>query len=254
MKICLLLPDGLRPDALSQVPRGRELLAGSQYTLEARTVWPSVTLPCHMSLFHSVGPDRHGTTTNVYMPQVRPVRSLLDLLWDSKKEILLAYDWEQLRDIARPGCARTVLFRAAKRQGGQTYRDLARAVTEELQSGQYDFCFFYMNLPDFVGHKLGWMSPEYLQAVDTCCATVLDLQKALPQDWLFVLVSDHGGHDRCHGTQAPEDMTIPLAVFGNREGLDFRLAGADIQDVAPTVAALFGLEPDEDWEGRVLLP
>ena len=44
------------------------------YSLTAQTVMPSVTLPCHMSLFHSVEPLRHGTTDNVYMPQVRPVK------------------------------------------------------------------------------------------------------------------------------------------------------------------------------------
>lgn len=42
------------------------------YSLRARTVMPSVTLPCHMSLFHSVDPGRHGILTNTYVPQARP--------------------------------------------------------------------------------------------------------------------------------------------------------------------------------------
>lgn len=59
MKVLLALLDGMRPDSITNVP-------------EAQTVFPSVTLPCHISLFHSVDPDRHGITTNTYTPQVRP--------------------------------------------------------------------------------------------------------------------------------------------------------------------------------------
>ncbi len=78
-KAILVLVDGMRPDALRACgnPGVEEMLAGSTYTLEGRTVMPSVTLPCHMSLFHSVDPDRHGVTTNVYTPQVRPVEGLV---------------------------------------------------------------------------------------------------------------------------------------------------------------------------------
>ena len=43
---------------------------------------PSVTLPCHMSLFHSVDPDRHGITTNGYVPQVRPIKGMFDQFVD----------------------------------------------------------------------------------------------------------------------------------------------------------------------------
>ncbi len=56
------------------------MLARSAASFCAQTVTPSVTLPCHMSLFHSVTPQRHGTTTNTYAPQVRPVRGLCEVL------------------------------------------------------------------------------------------------------------------------------------------------------------------------------
>ena len=85
-KVILILSDGFRPDALTSCgnPYGRELLEKGSYSLEARTVCPSVTLPCHMSLFHSVPPQRHGILTNTYVPQVRPgisMSSLSSLPW-----------------------------------------------------------------------------------------------------------------------------------------------------------------------------
>ncbi len=39
---------------------------------------PSVTLPCHMSIFHSMPPSRHGVTT--YTPPVRPVPRLVEVI------------------------------------------------------------------------------------------------------------------------------------------------------------------------------
>ena len=103
-KAILVLVDGMRPDALRACgnPGVEEMLAGSTYTLEGRTVMPSVTLPCHMSLFHSVDPDRHGVTTNVYTPQVRPVEGPVERLALAEKKCAFFYTWEELRDLSRP--------------------------------------------------------------------------------------------------------------------------------------------------------
>ena len=65
-KVILILADGMRPDAMMTCghPFVQKMKEMSTYSLSAQTVFPSVTLPCHVSLFHSVDPTRHGTTTN----------------------------------------------------------------------------------------------------------------------------------------------------------------------------------------------
>ena len=68
MKVLLILVDGMRPDALPFIQKAKEIMQSSLYTMDAKTVFPSVTLPCHMSLFHSTIPQRHGITTNLYLP------------------------------------------------------------------------------------------------------------------------------------------------------------------------------------------
>lgn len=81
MKVLLTLLDGMRPDALTACGSefANELLQNTgTYTLTATTVMPSVTLPCHMSLFHSVPPERHGIVTNIFTPQVRPVQGICE--------------------------------------------------------------------------------------------------------------------------------------------------------------------------------
>ena len=103
MRTLVILVDGMRPDAIENLPQVKDLIKKSSYNMEATTVMPSVTLPCHMSLFHSVDPSRHGTTTNTYAPQVRPVNGLCEVLLQNKKKSALFYNWEELRDLSRPG-------------------------------------------------------------------------------------------------------------------------------------------------------
>ena len=103
-KVLLILVDGMRPDSLDACghPFVGEMLSHSAYDLAARTVMPSVTLPCHMSLFHSVDPERHGILTNTYVPQVRPVRGICEVLRAAGKKCAMFYNWEELKDLSRP--------------------------------------------------------------------------------------------------------------------------------------------------------
>jgi len=72
MKVLLILVDGMRSDALVDIPYMEKMKTMGSYTMDATTVFPSMTLPCHLSLFHSVDPVRHGTTTNTYYPPGAP--------------------------------------------------------------------------------------------------------------------------------------------------------------------------------------
>ncbi|HEX9440267.1 MAG TPA: hypothetical protein VF909_11315, partial [Roseiflexaceae bacterium] len=70
-------------------------------------------------------------------------------------------------------------------------------------------------------------------------------------DAAIVLHSDHGGHDRNHGTELPEDMTIPWLAAGPgiRQGYAID-APVSLLDTAPTIARLLGIAPHHEWEGR----
>ena len=50
----------------------------------------------------------------------------------------------------------------------------------------------------------------------------------------------------------PEDMTIPLLIY-RRNGEKKELGDANIIDIAPTIAAILGVAPDADWEGKNLV-
>lgn len=254
MKILLILVDGMRPDALLQIPQAQALLQTAASTMQARTVMPSVTLPCHMSLFHSVDPARHGTTTNTYAPQVRPVKGLCEVLAANRKRSAFFYDWEELRDLTRPGSLDHACFYSGDRLGYDRTGDLLTAAAiEYLQTDAPDFAFLYFGAPDMAGHSHGWMGEQYMNALQHCFENIERVLAILPEDCTVILTADHGGHGRMHGTDLPEDMIIPLIIRGEgfEAGKDFGSAG--ILDIAPTVAALLGVAPDSEWEGKSLL-
>lgn len=233
MKVLLILVDGMRPDALQNIPEAEALLALSSSTLQARTVMPSVTLPCHMSLFHSVGPDRHGTTTNTYAPQVRPVNGLCELLAEHGKHCAFFYNWEPLRDLARPGsltysqfCSGSLTDHAASNEW------VTEKAIQCLSGSEIDFAFVYLGNVDEVGHRYGWMGEEYNQAVRDSWKNIAQLRAALPE-YTAIVTADHGGHGRSHGTDTEEDMRIPLLLCGGAFTPGSQLENASILDIAP---------------------
>ena len=254
MKVLLILVDGMRPDSLYEIDAVKEFMKKTAYTFDAKTVMPSVTLPCHMSLFHSVDPLRHGTTTNIYAPQVRPIKGLCDVLSAAGKKCAILYNWEQLRDLSRPGALTFGYYLSGKRFGYDKSNDL---LTDEainlLAENEIDFTFLYLGEVDEVGHKYGWMGPEYLESVKRSWDNIKRISDKLGEDYTVIVTADHGGHDRTHGTEMPEDMTIPMFIKGKDFKAGELIDSASIKDIAPTVVKLLGVNADEDWEGSPLI-
>ena len=82
---------------------------------------------------------------------------------------------------------------------------------------------------------------------------IVKILDSLPEDYAVIITADHGGHDRIHGSDLPEDMTTPLLLLGNGIDTSRKLSDVSILDVAPTITKLLGIEPDEDWEGKSLV-
>ncbi|MBQ9949507.1 MAG: alkaline phosphatase family protein [Clostridia bacterium] len=250
MKVLLILSDGMRPDAIAEHKLTQYMQKNATYCMEARTVMPSVTLPCHMSLFHSVDPNRHGITSNTYVPQMRPVSGLFEQLAAKGKNCAMFYNWEELRDVARPGKQCMNICISGKRYGYEkSSQALFEAAKKQMQGKDVDFAFLYFGWPDDEGHKFGWMSNEYLHAANACCDMVLNLTEELDDDCVIIYTADHGGHDRMHGTDMHEDMTIPMFFLGKPFEKGKNMQGLSIKDIAPTVANLFEAEIPEEWDG-----
>ncbi len=254
MKTILIIVDGMRPDSLSDVEVAQKIIGESAYTMTAETVYPSVTLPCHISLFHSVTPQRHGTTTNIYTPQVRPIKGLCEVLKQADKRSAIFFNWEEIRDVSRPNSLIRSCFYAGRKIG---YKLAGELLTEDFikhhQIFDTDFTFLYFGHTDMAGHNHGWMSDEYIQAMHESWDNIRKIMEALGDDYTYIITADHGGHDRTHGSDMPEDMIIPVII----KGKDFEPGEINrdvtILDIAPTITKLLGVEPDSEWEGTSLI-
>ena len=254
MKVVMILLDGMRPDALLDIEEVEWLKSESTYDMCARTVFPSVTLPCHMSLFHSVDPTRHGVTTNVYTPQVRPIKGLCEVLTENGLNCDMYYTWSELQDIVRPGGLRYSYFLNGHSNIDQ-YK-LNDLVTKNAISNIPDgaeFSFVYFGMPDSIGHKYGWMGDEYNDAMRHCFKNLKKLVDTLNDEYSVIVLADHGGHDRMHGTMEDSDMTIPVFIKGKGIEKSKEIHGVRITDIAPTICKMLGVKPYCEWEGESLV-
>jgi predicted AlkP superfamily pyrophosphatase or phosphodiesterase len=253
-KIIFIVGDGMRPEFLlchEGEKFVKEFLENSVYTDNAQAVMPSVTLPCHMTMFHGVNPGRHGIASNTWTPQVRPIKGLCEVLGAAGKKCGLFYDWEELRDLARPGniCRG---FYTSLGPSEKITEDITKAVTKELNADELDFIFVHYDYPDHLGHGLGYETEQYRAGGRLIWEQIKAIKEAMPQNYGIIITSDHGGHERSHGADIPEDLTVPAIFYGEMfKNTDVK-NGVDLRDFASTIAVCMGVSPDAEWEGRVL--
>jgi len=252
--VLFVMLDGVRPDAITTAncPTLNSLRARGASTFTARSVMPSITLPCHTSIFHSVPPSRHGITSNDWHPMARPLPGLVDLVGLAAKTSAFFYNWEQLRDLNRPGNLSFTFFRNAAYLANGDDESAAEAAAR-IPKDQWDFVFLYLGTVDAMGHFFGWMSPEYLQQLEHIDDLLGQVLATLPENYSVIVHADHGGHDRDHGSDLPEDMTIPWFAAGPAIKAGYQIQGpVSLLDTAPTAARILGLIPHPQWEGHAL--
>jgi hypothetical protein len=110
--VILFLIDGMRPDCLltSSTPVMDRLVKSGASTFAARSVMPSVTLPCITSLFHSATPDTHGVATNKWTPTSHMPPSLFSVVRSKERRTASICNWEELRDLSPVGSLDTAIY------------------------------------------------------------------------------------------------------------------------------------------------
>ena len=254
-KVILISIDGMRPDGLKTCgnPYLKELERKCAYTYSARSMFPSVTFPCHFSMTHSVSPERHGILTNTYVPQVRPVLGIFEKINAYGGVCSMFYGWEPLRDIVLAGSLKfSTYINAYKEESSDTV--LTDAAIRNIEEYDPDFVFLYMVETDEKGgHDNGWMSEPYLGRISIAIDNVKRVFDKFGDTHSIIIMADHGGHDRSHGSMMPEDMTIPLFFYGKEFAAGEIERPLSLLDIAPTIAKIMGIEPEKEWEGSAVI-
>lgn len=253
MTVIFTMLDGVRPDALAlaETPVLDSICRRGAWTMRAQAVMPTLTLPCHVSIFYSVPPAFFGITDNTWSPVTHPFPGLIDQAALYHRRCAAFYSWEPLRDVSVPGSLEMAYHRHFAYEDYATGDNpVVEAATRYMTAEKPDFLFLYFGTPDIAGHLFGWMSAEYLAQISRVDALLGQFMETTTGDDAILIQSDHGGHERTHGDDIPEDMTIPWMVAGPGIRQDHAIQGnVTLLDTAPTLARLLGIPPHPQWEG-----
>jgi arylsulfatase A-like enzyme len=248
--VIVISVDGLRPDAIERFGARTltRLIDQGSASLTASTILPSKTLPSHTSMLTGTEPDAHGVFWNeaemerhgfVTTPTIFATAHAAGL------GTAAFFSKSKFEHLAVPGTLDHARF---PRGLG---RDLASktmdAVQAYLMDARPNLMFVHLADADFAGHIFGWMSRPYGWAVGAVDREIGELLRSADRafgagNYTVIVTSDHGGHDRDHGTDDPRDVLIPWIAWGEGVAEGETLPdGIRTMDTAATALALLGL-------------
>jgi predicted AlkP superfamily pyrophosphatase or phosphodiesterase len=257
-KLALIITiDGLRPDAISEThtPNLSALIKQGSYTLEAKTIRPSMTIPAHTSLITGLTPKRHNTFFNSWGESLGYVKAdtIFCIVENRGMKTAMFVGKDKLRYLAKPGCVDHFVSTEAS---NSRIQDIEHEFSNYFKKEVPVLTLLHFPEPDLTGHKHGWMTEEYLTAlrnVDAAIGKVIETvnETGTYNQILIVITSDHGGKDRSHEGAYEENIRIPWIAIGDGVKHNHKIEKqVMIYDTAPTVLSGLGIEPPADWDGR----
>jgi predicted AlkP superfamily pyrophosphatase or phosphodiesterase len=248
--------DGLRPDAIQRynLQTLTRLMGEGAYTLEARTILPSTTLPSHTSMLTGLAPAVHGVTWNSDRTDelgVVTAPTIFALAKQSGYTTAAFFSKSKFHHLQQAGSLDyTQAPRGSPVMATQTIPDAIRY----LQKKRPNLLFVHIAEPDYAGHSVGWMSSVYGWAARRADGAVGSLLEAAdrtygPSGYTVIITADHGGHGRDHGTDDPRDVMIPWIAWGVGVNRTSELGAIRTMDTAATVLWLLGVREPSDMQG-----
>ena len=255
-RVLIVTFDGLRPDAIEEADMVNvmSLMQSGAYTLNAQTIMPSTTLPAHSSMLVGTCPAKHIVRWNEYVPENGFARGtdIFDLAQAAGFQTAMVVGKEKLRQITEPASTDYFAFVDETDKILDSYSIEELAISQVLQG--FNLMFVHFPNGDLAGHDTGWMSRKQLKAYakdDKSFGLILESLKkhGLYESTIIIVTSDHGGHDTTHGTDMPEDMTIPWIISGPRVQPGQLTTQVYTMDTASTIAYVLGLPIPPEWDG-----
>ena len=255
--------DGLRPDAIAtfSAPTLQRLIKEGSYTLSARTILPSKTLPSHTSMLTGEPPDRHGVLWNTAIedaPGTLEIPTVFGVARARGYSTAAFFSKSKFSHLQVPG---TLDYSQAPGGwfGRWTAAHTLRDVEKHLRTAKPNLLFVHLSDPDVAGHASGWMSPQYGRGVAQADAAVARLLTAADAaygegGYTLIVTADHGGQGKDHGSDNAFDVTIPWIAWG-RGVIPGQLAPDTVRtmDTASTVLYLLGVDRPAGWMGSPVL-
>jgi len=265
--------DGGKPAVIaeSEMPTLKKMAAEGAVTWQASTIFPSKTLPSHTSMLTGVGPDKHQVLWNDFSPikgkvKVPTAFSLLRAV-DAKAVTGMFVCKQKFRHLWIEGTLDTFDF-------GGPIQDTPVAASPEIEKDKKPaqlvaknasawikekkpkLLFVHFADPDTAGHKDGWGSPQQKEAFKVTDQALWQVWTAVKEagiaDSTVILISaDHGGHDKTHGLNIPDDMIIPWVAWGKGVKANTTISSpVTTYDTAATALWLLDVPLPAEFDGK----
>jgi arylsulfatase A-like enzyme len=201
-----------------------------------------------------VGPEKHKVLWNEWIPAngLVTVPTIFSLAKKQDKKITTAMfvGKQKFAHLFLPGSLNGFSMPS------YSAKNVARQAADYIQQEKPNLCFIHFADSDGAGHQYGWGTPEQIQAFadeDDALAVVRDaIKKAgIEKSSVVILTADHGGHAKTHGTNSPEDMTIPWVIWGAGVRKNFTITTpVTTYDSAATALYALGVPIPAEFDGR----
>ena len=232
----------------ANMPTVKRMMAGGASSLDGRSVIPSNSWPNWMAIFTGISPE----SLNPVSGEDQGFPSIFTLVKNNypEKGSVFFYQWDELQKIPPE---QTVEMRTI-----HSNHESAESIAAYIVENKPFFTAVAFNEPDSTGHSKRWGSKAYYDKLTELDGFIGIIEQAVRDagvydDTVFILASDHGGALWGHGFNLSSHRRIPLVIYGRniREGFTIP-SPLSICDIAPTMAAILGLEVPPEWKSRVL--
>ncbi|WP_296702133.1 alkaline phosphatase family protein [Algoriphagus sp.] len=251
--------DGLSVEGLkkAKTPNIDKLFSDGILSMNTRTVMPSVTLPNWTSHLTSGGPEQHGVSNNNWTleeHELPPIEidadgyypSIFKALKEKTPDIKTSYyyNWGNLINSMNQKYLDEVSF-----EEDDGYEENYQKAFEFAKANKESpfLIFLYTVHVDHAGHNNGWMSKEYIKAIEDADKAIGDFIKDMKSEGLykdtnFLLITDHGGNEKGHGGLSIEEMEVPWAIVGPNilKNQNFKTPNSNA-NTAMIIANIFGI-------------
>jgi predicted AlkP superfamily pyrophosphatase or phosphodiesterase len=227
----------------------RMILNGTSGT-DVFSVIPSNSWPNWTSLFTGNPPEKQAENNFKSFFSIVKDSFSIRQLDPEDNPVVLFYEWEDLYNICPDNAA-------IKLKISSDYASVYK-ITSYIISKKPVFTAIIFDEPDTTGHTSGWGSKAYfdkLALLDNFVAVIEQAVKdsGIYDNTVFIFSSDHGGSFKGHGPKTSRHRKIPLVFYGMgiKKGYNIPFP-LDIYDIAPTMAAILGLQTPQSWTGKAI--
>ena len=247
----------------ANMPFLKSMLSESAWTLHKRSILPTSSACNWATMFKGAGPEAHGyiewdTKKPVFGIAYADAKGNFPSLFSVYREahpdheMGYLYQWEGMFYLFDMSDFSFIKHFALSEVGSDAMKEASVAYIQEKKP---TLALMAWDYPDHTGHTVGWYTDAYMKElshIDSIIEEIVDACKAagIYENTLFVITSDHGGHDKGHGQAVMSDLETPFIMFGKgvRPG---EIQSPLMQyDVAAILADYLHLHHPDGWRGK----